>query len=214
MQDLKQRTVRGGVARLCAQAATFVLRLGSLMVLARLLGPNDFGLVGMVTAFTGVLSLLRDFGLSAAAVQHATVTEEQSSTLFWLNVLAGILLALLATVCAPAIAAFYHDPRLIPVTAVLSLGAPPAPNALHSAGDDRGCFLGHQYSHCHRRGIGRLRILVARSDDRLSSTYSYDRFLPYDEMGTGKAARAGEDSFHDALRRSPHIERLDSVCGI
>ena len=65
MQDLKQRTIRGGLARLCAQAANFLLRGGSLMVLARLLNPKDFGLVGMITAFTGVLNLLRDFGLSA-----------------------------------------------------------------------------------------------------------------------------------------------------
>ena len=78
MKDLKQRTVRGGFARLIAQGANFFLRLGSLMVLARLLGPNEFGLVGMVTAFTGVLSLFRDFGLSSAAVQRASVTDEQA----------------------------------------------------------------------------------------------------------------------------------------
>ena len=96
MQDLKQRTIRGGIARLSAQAASFLLRLGSLMVLARLLGPKDFGLVGMVTAFTGVLNLFRDFGLSAAAVQHTTVTEEQISTLFWINMFVGVLLGVLA----------------------------------------------------------------------------------------------------------------------
>jgi O-antigen/teichoic acid export membrane protein len=122
MQDLKQRTIRGGLARLCAQGANFSIRLVSLMVLARLLGPKDYGLVGMATAFTGVLSLFRDFGLSSAAVQRTTVTEEQSSTLFWINVLAGALLGLLALALAPAIAAFYHEPRLIRVTAVLAAG--------------------------------------------------------------------------------------------
>lgn len=122
MKDLKQRTIRGGMARLCSQGATFGLRLGSLMVLARLLDPKDFGLVGMVTAFTGVLSLFRDFGLSAAAVQHISVTEEQSSTLFWINLLVGVILGVIAVAAAPAIAAFYHDSRLIAVTAALSLG--------------------------------------------------------------------------------------------
>ena len=77
MKDLKEKTIRGGLARLCAQGADFTLRLASLMVLARLLGPKDFGLVGMVTAFTGVLILFRDFGLSAAAIQRPVVTEEQ-----------------------------------------------------------------------------------------------------------------------------------------
>ena len=122
MQDLKAKTIRGGLARLCAQGASFVLRVGSLMVLARLLGPKDFGLVGMVTAFTGVLTLFRDFGLSSAAVQRATVTEEQISTLFWINILLGVVLGLVALAMAPAIAAFYHEPRLFGVTAVLAVG--------------------------------------------------------------------------------------------
>lgn len=92
------------------------------MILARLLSPADFGLVGMVMAFTGVLTLFRDFGLSAAAVQRANVTEEQLSTLFWINLVVGVVLGLLAVGCAPAIAAFYHEPRLVAVTAVLALG--------------------------------------------------------------------------------------------
>ena len=103
MQDLKAKVIRGGLARLCAQGATFILRIGSLMILARLLSPKDFGLVGMVTAVTGVLTLFRDFGLSSAAVQRATVTEEQISTLFWINILLGTVLGLVTLAMAPAI---------------------------------------------------------------------------------------------------------------
>jgi O-antigen/teichoic acid export membrane protein len=121
MKDLKEKTIRGGLARLCAQGADFVLRLASLMVLARLLGPKDFGLVGMVTAFTGVLTLFRDFGLSAAAIQRQDVTEEQISTLFWINLLVGVLLAMLTAGMAPIVATFYHEPRLVGVTAALAL---------------------------------------------------------------------------------------------
>jgi O-antigen/teichoic acid export membrane protein len=122
MKDLKEKVIRGGLARLCAQGVNFLLRLGSLMVLARLLALKDFGLVGMVTAFTGVLSLFRDFGLSAAAIQRTTVSDEQVSTLFWINILTGVLLSLLSVAMAPAIAAFYHEPRLFAVTAVLAAG--------------------------------------------------------------------------------------------
>src|SRR5215469_6652497 len=122
MKDLKEKTIRGGLARLCAQAANFLLRVGSLMVLARLLGPKDFGLVGMVTAFTGVLTLFKDFGLSSAAVQRPTVTEQQISTLFWINISLGALLALISLTIAPAIAAFYHEPQLFAVTTVLGTG--------------------------------------------------------------------------------------------
>ena len=117
--DIKDKAIRGGAARLAAQAANLLVRTGSLVVLARLLSPRDFGLVGMVTALTGMLTLFRDFGLSAAAVQRPDITTDQHSNLFWINVLLGALLALVTLAAAPAIAAFYDEPRLVGVAAVL-----------------------------------------------------------------------------------------------
>jgi O-antigen/teichoic acid export membrane protein len=122
MKDLKEKTIRGGSARGAALAATFLLRVASMMVLARLLEPKDFGLLGMVTAFTGVLSLFRDFGLSSAAIQCADVTEQQTSTLFWINMLVGAMLAVLAAALAPVVSTFYHEPRLLGVTIVVATG--------------------------------------------------------------------------------------------
>jgi O-antigen/teichoic acid export membrane protein len=122
MKDLREKTIRGGVARLAAQAANFVMRVVSLMVLARLLSPKDFGLVGMATAFTGILNLFRDFGLSTASVQQTTVTDEQISTLFWINLAVGFVLGGLLSGAAPLVAAFYHEPRLAWVTVVLASG--------------------------------------------------------------------------------------------
>src|SRR5260370_4554874 len=119
MKDLKERVVRGGFAKVCAQGANFALRIGSLMVLARLLDPKDFGLVGMVTAFTGVLNIFRDFGLSAASVQRATVTHEQISTLFCINILVGVVLALLLAGMAPVVVTFYLQPHLFGLPLVL-----------------------------------------------------------------------------------------------
>jgi len=120
MKDLKHKVIRGGFAKICSQGTNFIVRMGSLMILARLLDPKDFGLVGMVTAITGFFSLFRDFGLSAAAVQRTCVTEEQASTLFWINLLVGTVLGLLVLAMAPFIVRFYHEPRLLAVTAVLS----------------------------------------------------------------------------------------------
>jgi PST family polysaccharide transporter len=120
MKDLKQRALRGGLAKIVSQIASLVLRTGSLMVMARLLDPKDFGLVGMVTAVIGVFSVFRDFGLSAAAVQRSKITNEQSSTLFWINLLVGAVLALVAVALGPLVAKFYHEQRLIGVTAVLA----------------------------------------------------------------------------------------------
>src|SRR4051794_23712259 len=120
--DLKEKTIRGGLARIVAQAANFVFRIGSLMVMARLLGPQDFGLVGMVTAFTGVLNIFRDFGLSTASVQREEVTEQQISTLFWINVLVGVIVASVAMVLAPVVVHVYHEPRLLHITMVMASG--------------------------------------------------------------------------------------------
>ena len=136
MKDLKGKTIRGGLARMLAQGANFWLRLVTLMILARLLEPDDFGLLGMVTAFTGALGLFRDFGLSSATIQRATITDAQVSTLFWLNLLIGLVLGLLALAIAPAIAALYHEPRLAGITAVLALGF-----VFNSAGLQHGSLL-------------------------------------------------------------------------
>lgn len=122
MKDLKQRAIHGGFAKMCSQGTGFVVRVGSLMIMARLLDPKDFGLVGMVTAVIGVFSVFRDFGLSAAAVQRAVVTKDQASTLFWINLLVGAILGLLSLAMAPLVALFYHEPRLLGVTAALASG--------------------------------------------------------------------------------------------
>src|SRR6266481_4478216 len=116
--NIKERVIRGGFAKVIAQVASFALRIGSLMVLGRLLDPRDFGLVGMVVAFTGVLNLFRDFGLSLATVQRLNVTDDQISTLFWINVLVGALLGLLLMAMAPVVVAFYNEPRLLWVTVI------------------------------------------------------------------------------------------------
>ena len=224
MKDLKEKTIRGGLARLCAQGANFLLRMGSLMVLARLLGPKDFGLVGMVTVFTGVLGLFRDFGLSSAAVQRTIVTEEQISTLFWINILVGVLLALVALAMAPAIAAFYHDPQLFWVTAVLATGF-----IFNAAGVQHSALLQRQMSftalavisivsliagYCHRhcRRQCWLRILGPCSDVRHTSTYCHHRFLADRWLGSGDTTQAGWDSLYDAFWRHSHFEWPRSLC--
>ena len=75
----------------------------------------------MVTALTQVsLLLFRDFGLSAATVQRAAVSDDQISTLFWINILVGGILAFLLAAMAPVVARFYHEPHLFRVTLVLA----------------------------------------------------------------------------------------------
>jgi O-antigen/teichoic acid export membrane protein len=122
MRDLKEKAIRGGVARVGAQTVFFATRIGALMILARLLDPKDFGLVGMVTAFTSVFFLFRDFGLSTATIQRVDITDEQLSTLFWINMLVGASLTILLSASAPLVVRFYHEPRLFWVTIALATG--------------------------------------------------------------------------------------------
>ena len=117
VKNLKRSTARGAFVSLGGQAATFVLRTGSMVFLARLLTPKDFGLVGMVTAVTGFLGMFKDAGLSMATVQRDSVTHAQTSTLFWINVAVGGGLAIMCVLIAPVLVAFYGEPRLFWVAA-------------------------------------------------------------------------------------------------
>ena len=117
--ELKKKTARGALISTCAQATNLVLRTGSMVILARLLTPQDFGLVGMVTACTGFVALFQDAGLSMATIQRTSITHEQVSTLFWINILVGIALALICAGMAPILSAFYHEPRLFWLTVVV-----------------------------------------------------------------------------------------------
>lgn len=110
--ELKRRTAQGAIGSSAGQAASLALRMVSMVILARLLAPEDFGLVGMVTAITGFMGLFKEAGLSDAAVQSPSVNQEQLSMLFWINAALGGGLGLLCAASAPFVAAFYGEPRL------------------------------------------------------------------------------------------------------
>jgi len=112
LADLKRRSVRGGFVTLAAQGVKFVVQTATTMILARLLSPQDFGVQGMVVVVTGFLTIFQDAGLGMATVQRLEITHEQTSTLFWINVAVGTVLAILCAVSAPLLVAFYHEPRL------------------------------------------------------------------------------------------------------
>jgi len=117
----KRRSVRGGVVAVASQGVRSLVRIGLMMVMARLLTPEDFGLQGMVVAVAGFFGLFKEAGLSAVTVQRETITHEQVSTLFWINAAVGTALMVALAGSAPAIAAFYHDPRLKPIALVASV---------------------------------------------------------------------------------------------
>ena len=119
--DLKQRSVRGGAVTIAAQVGKFVLKFGSTIVLARLLIPEDYGLIGMATVVVGFVEYFKDLGLSAATIQRQQINHQQVSTLFWINLAIGCLVAVTVALLAPAIATFYQEPRLKAVTCALAI---------------------------------------------------------------------------------------------
>ena len=121
LTNLKIRTISSGFVTITAQGAQFLLNLGTIMILARLLTPQDFGLVAMVTTVMGFLRTFGDAGLSTATVQREGITHAQVSNLFWVNVAVGGLMSLIVAGFAPLIAWFYRDPRLVPITLALSI---------------------------------------------------------------------------------------------
>ncbi|MCG6135958.1 MAG: lipopolysaccharide biosynthesis protein [Nostoc sp. LLA-1] len=121
-EDLKGRSVRGGAITMFAQVFKFGLNLVSNVVLARLLTPPDYGLVGMVTAVTGFVTIFRDLGLSMATVQKEEINHQQVSTLFWVNILISIVTTIITVAIAPVIAQFYSEPRLTWITIALAGG--------------------------------------------------------------------------------------------
>src|SRR5689334_17640362 len=112
---------KGSAVTLIGQGAKILLQLASTAVLGRLLVPADFGMMGMIAPLLTFFMIFRDLGLSNVAIQSPRMSSRQITNLFWINVAAGCLLAVITAGCGPATAIFYHDPRLSAVVALLSV---------------------------------------------------------------------------------------------
>ncbi len=118
--NLTTRTVQGVGWSGISQFTRLLLQLVITAILARLLTPNDFGLLAMAIVFANFVSIFRDFGLTAALIQRKGLTEQHLSTSFWINISAGLFLAMILACLAPAIAYFYGEGRLTFIMLVLA----------------------------------------------------------------------------------------------
>lgn len=119
-RDLLKKSVRGGMTTMIARWTQFVLQLTGTVVLARLLTPNDYGLIGMVYVVVRFAEMFKTAGLSMATVQKENISPGQISTLFWLNGLISLFLGLCILASAPLMAWFYGRSELTAITAALS----------------------------------------------------------------------------------------------
>jgi len=118
--DLKARAIRGGTVTVLSNGLALAIQMGGSIILARLLTPRDYGLVAMVTTFSLLLQNFGYNGFIEAIIQCGTITREQLSTLFWINVGLNSLLTLLFVVASPLLAWFYHEPELRAVSAAVA----------------------------------------------------------------------------------------------
>jgi len=119
--SLLRRAARGGVALGAGQTLATLVGWVRTLVLARLLSPEDFGLVGLSTLLLGFLGAISDLGLTAATIQRKNLEDGHRDAAFWMSAAMGVALFLVSTASAPALAWFYAEPRLGGVVLVAAI---------------------------------------------------------------------------------------------
>lgn len=100
-----------------AQGIRAVVAVLTTMIVARIITPSDYGVLAMSGPVLAFVYLFQDLGLSAATVQAKEIRNEQSSTIFWVNIAVSLLIAALLIIASPAISDFYGDERVGRITA-------------------------------------------------------------------------------------------------
>lgn len=119
--SLAQDAARGAFFTLSAQAARVLLQLLSVVILARLLTPHDYGMLAIVLVVVGLGEIFRDFGLTSASIQAPVLSREQRDNLFWINAAIGACLAIAMLLVALPLGMLTGLPELVGMAQWLSL---------------------------------------------------------------------------------------------
>lgn len=120
--SLKERTARGLFWGGLSNGIQQLLNLLFGIVLARLLSPADYGMVGMLAIFTALAGTLQESGFTMTLANKREVTHRDYNAVFWFSLLTGLTMYVILFFCAPLIADFYHQPELTPLARYLFLG--------------------------------------------------------------------------------------------
>lgn len=120
--ELRRLAVRGAGAAVSASSLALAAQLISTVILARLVTPSDFGIVTMVTTFSLLLVSFGLNGFTEAIIQFGEIDQYTASNLFWLNLAAGLALAITFLATRSLLARFYQDSQVANVAAGLSVG--------------------------------------------------------------------------------------------
>ena len=119
--SIKKKTIAGmswsAIDSIASQGIIFVVGL----VLARLLSPAEYGLIGMITIFISISSTIVDSGFSNAIIRKPEATNEDYSTAFIFNIVLSLVLYGILFICSPLIADFFHQEQLTQITRVLGV---------------------------------------------------------------------------------------------
>ena len=105
------------VQNILVKGVTFLISI----ILARILMPEDFGLIGILSIFIAISQVVIESGFGEALIQKVDCNDVDYSTAFFFNIFISISVYLLLFFCAPLIASFYHEPKLCSLTRVLAL---------------------------------------------------------------------------------------------
>ena len=119
--SLKSDAVHGVKWSAISQGGRQVSQWITIIILARILTPADFGLVGMAMVVIGFMNIFRDMGTSPAIIQRQVLSENLLSSIFWVNLIIGILSMSVVFLGAPLVGLLYHDSQVIPVLQILSI---------------------------------------------------------------------------------------------
>lgn len=120
-ESLKNKAISGTKWKTSLNTGRYFISFFLSIILARLLGPKEFGLIGMISILMAVAQIFIDSGLSQAVIRQKNVIEEDYSTVFYFNIFVSSFFYLLFFFTAPYVAAFYGEPILIPITRLVTL---------------------------------------------------------------------------------------------
>lgn len=119
--NLKQKALSGLLWDYSGQVINMVITFATAVLLSRFLEPEMFGLIGMVSIFTTLAYMLTNFGFGSALIQDQHVSNKDLSTVFYFNIVLGLLLTMLLFVLAPVISTFFNQPALVKLIKFMSL---------------------------------------------------------------------------------------------
>ena len=121
MNNLKSKTISGISWSIVDNVTKLLLTLFIGSILARLLKPDDFGVIAMIFVFTGFLKILRDFGLGASVIQKTNPSSKELDSLFWVTIGFGVFVTVVLIAFSSTIASFYELPKLSKLIKVISV---------------------------------------------------------------------------------------------